>query len=114
MMQKQYIYVAGPYSQGDPVINVQNAVYAANRLLFSGYVPFVPHLSHLWHLISPKPYAEWLAYDNEWLRKCDAVLRISGPSHGADAEMALAKELGIPVFHSIEELDDALRVGVQE
>ena len=46
-------------------------------------------------------HAEWLAVDFEFIRRCDAVLRLPGESTGADLETAHANELGIPVFHDI-------------
>ena len=99
-----YIYVAGPYTQGDTAMNIRGVVQTADVLMKYGYFPYVPHLTHLWHMISPRPYNEWLALDNEWLKKCDAVIRVSGPSEGADAEIALANRLGIPVYYSVTEL----------
>ena len=36
--------------------------------------------------------------------RCDAVLRIGGPSAGADAELARFAAAGKPVFRSIEEV----------
>lgn len=36
------------------------------------------------------------------LSRCDAVLRIPGSSRGADMDVAHARELGLPVFTSIE------------
>jgi hypothetical protein len=45
--------------------------------------------------------------DNEWVLRCDALLRLPGESQGADAEVELAKKHGIPVFYSIEELTAA-------
>lgn len=100
----KYIYVAGPYSGGDPVINTRNAVLEGEALRVYGFVPFIPHLTHLWHLISPRDIDFWYAYDNEWIKKCDALLRLPGESKGADAEVELALKLGIPIFHSIYEL----------
>ena len=49
-------------------------------------------------------YDFWLAYDMEWLKVCDCVLRLDGESPGADKEDELAKKLGIPVYYSIGEL----------
>ena len=95
----KYIYVAGPYSGGDPVINTRKAIEAGEQLRALGFVPFIPHLTHLWHLISPHDIDYWYEYDNEWIQKCDALLRLPGVSKGADAEVALALELDIPVFH---------------
>jgi hypothetical protein len=37
--------------------------------------------------------------------RCDAFLRIGGPSVGADQEMARFLAAGKPVFRSIEEID---------
>lgn len=101
---KRRVYVAGPYTKPDPCINTRNAILAGDEVWAAGFVPFVPHLTHLWHTVSPKPYADWLAYDLEWLPTCDAVLRLPGESSGADGEVARATELGIPVFHSVAEL----------
>lgn len=41
------------------------------------------------------------------LSRCDAVLRIPGDSRGADAECALAREWGIPVYTSVADLPAA-------
>lgn len=100
----KYVYIAGPYSKGDVVINVRNAVLAADLLLKSGFVPYVPHLSHLWHTISPHPADFWYDYDLEWLRKCDCLVRLDGESAGADAEVAFARKHGIPVYYSVLEV----------
>ena len=36
--------------------------------------------------------------------RCDAVLRIGGPSAGADAELARFRDAGKPVFRSVEDV----------
>jgi hypothetical protein len=38
------------------------------------------------------------------LQHCDAVLRLPGQSSGADNDVRIAHERGIPVYHSIEEV----------
>jgi hypothetical protein len=38
------------------------------------------------------------------LQHCDAVLRLPGESTGADNDVRIAHERGIPVYHSIDEL----------
>ncbi len=38
------------------------------------------------------------------LEKCDAVLRIEGDSKGADGDVKLAKERGLPIYFSIDEI----------
>jgi hypothetical protein len=104
MKRRLRVYIAGPYTRPDPCANTHRAIAAADRLWDAGFIPFVPHLSHFWHTMSPRPYEDWLAYDLEWLRCCDVVLRLSGESSGADREVREAEALGIPVYHSVEGL----------
>lgn len=93
---KPLVYLAGPYSKPDPVENMHRAVKLADRLL-DVCVPVVPHLTGLWHLVSPKPYETWLELDVALMLRCDVVFRFPGESSGADGEVALALERGIPV-----------------
>ena len=102
--RKRYCYVAGPYSNGDTIANVREAILAAEELVKAGYIPYVPHWTAFWHLVAPHDYDFWLNYDMDWLAKCDCLLRLSGSSSGADKEEEYAKKIGIPVFYSIEEL----------
>ena len=97
------IYIAGPYSSS-PVCGIRDAIYAAQSLRSLGFVPFVPHLSHLWDLVITNPYDFYLDLDLEWLEVCDALLRLPGDSPGADVEVGKAVALGIPVFHSVDEV----------
>ncbi|GAG05287.1 unnamed protein product, partial [marine sediment metagenome] len=39
-----------------------------------------------------------------WLEVCDCVLRLPGESAGADLEVERAKELGIPVYLTPEQI----------
>ena len=93
------IYIAGPYSRGDVGENINNAIKAANRIWEKGHIPYIPHLTHFWHLITPKPYETWLDYDLYWLKQCDAVLRLPGESAGADQEVREAQRLNMPVYY---------------
>ena len=101
MQRMQRIYVAGPYTKGDVAANVRAAIEVANELADLGYAPYVPHLTHFWHMLCPRPYEEWVALGIDWVRACDAVLRLPGESAGADQEVAFAERNGIPVFNSI-------------
>ena len=103
-VRKTRVYVAGPYTQGDPAVNVRNAIQAGDDLMTAGYAVFIPHLSHFQHLLFPGPYQDWIDHDNEWVPACDAVLRLPGDSPGADKEVELAEHLGLPVFGSVKEL----------
>lgn len=99
----RFIYVASPYTKGDVAINVRRNIEAADRLAVAGYTPFCPLLTHFWHILIPHKYEFWCAYDMVWLERCDAIVRLSGESSGADAEVKRAVELGLPVFYSVDE-----------
>lgn len=98
------IYVAGPYTKGDVAQNVRNAIETGNNLRSLGFTPFIPHLTHFWHLLIPHGIDYWYAYDLEWLEQCDALFRLPGESTGADREVERAREMGLPVFTNFEEL----------
>ena len=102
------IYIASPYIIGDKTVNVNRQLGAANELMDLNYVPYVPLLRHFQNLAYPRPEADWLRLDKEWVKVCHAVLRLPGESKGADAEVELAHSCGIPVFYSIEELKEML------
>lgn len=99
-----YIYIAGPYTKGDTVMHIRTAMEIADELISMGHVPFIPHMTFAWHMVSPRPVEFWYEYDLKWLEKCDAVYRFDGESTGADREVQFAKELDIPVFYSLSEL----------
>jgi len=98
------VYIAGPYSHLDPVVNTRNAILAGEELSKRGHIPYIPHLNLMWHMVAPHEPSFWYAYDLEWLPCCDALLRLPGASTGADNEIEQAKALGMPVFYSIEDL----------
>lgn len=102
-MSIRFVYVAGPLT-GDQLVNIRLAIDAADSLRREGFIPFVPHLNGLWYFVYPNDYEEWLRMDLLWLEKCDAVLRLDGDSKGADREVKHAKERGIPVFYSMQDL----------
>lgn len=103
------VYVAGPYTKGDVVVNVRNAVLAGDELFEAGHTPYVPHLTHLWHTIRPRPWEDWLRLDLQWIEQCDALVRLAGESAGADCEVAHAVKLGIPVWYDVASfIEDAL------
>ena len=105
--QVPLIYIAGAYTEPDPVENTHRMIHIADALLEAGFAPLIPHLTLAWHLVSPKPYATWLAYDRQLLTRCDALLRVPGYSRGATQEREFAVELGIPVIrpHSNDPAD---------
>lgn len=101
------VYIASPYTLGNKEENVRKQIYYAHILMEKGYSPYAPLLSHYQDLIYPRSYDSWLAHDILWLRLCDVVLRLSGESRGADLEVKLAKELGIPVVYDDSKIEEA-------
>jgi hypothetical protein len=104
MVRTLRVYVAGPYSKGDTAMNVREAIITGNNLRALGFTPFIPHFTFFWHLLVPHEIDYWYAYDMEWLEQCDAVFRLPGESTGADAEVARAVELGLPVIYDFGDL----------
>jgi hypothetical protein len=107
-VSRRYVYLAGPISKfpvgGSQFGNVRDAVIVAERLRAEGLVPFVPHLSSLWEMITPVPYEGLMTLDFAWIERCDALLRLPGESPGADREVAHAWAHGVRVFHDVESL----------
>lgn len=103
--QKPLVFISGPYSNGNKLVNVIHAMEAAEKVLRQGGIPFLPHLTHFWDVYKEKDWSDWLVYDSYWLECCSYVVRIPGESTGADAECALATSLGIPVIKE-ESLDE--------
>lgn len=91
------VYVAGPYTS-DPETNTEYALWVGNLLLDLGFAPMVPHLTHFMHERRPQDYRVWMELDLAWMSQADLVYRIAGQSSGADEEVALARQLGIPVI----------------
>lgn len=91
------LYIAGPYTHPDPAVNVHDTIRFASWLMDRGLAfPMVPHLTHLWHLIAPRPYGDWLTLDFKLLERCDGLLRLPGVSTGADGETDWCDEHAVP------------------
>ncbi len=105
---RKWVYVAGPMSIGDTVLHVRKAILTANKIILAGLHPHVPHLTQLWHMITPKTWEEWLDMDEQTLSRCDALYRLPGESIGADREIRFAEARGIPVFYLLRELYETL------
>jgi len=109
-MKRPWAYVAGPYSLGDPVENTNRAIRVGDHLESLGFVPIIPHLSLLWHMVVPHPAQFWYDITAEWLKRCDLVYRLNGKSKGADEEVALARQLGVIVIYEDESDDELLKL----
>lgn len=98
------IYVCGPYTIGDVTENVKLAMDLTNELINLGFAPYCPHLTHFLHMNNHQPYEKWIELDLEYLKICDAVLRIPGKSLGAETEVDFAIKNSIPVYDTLDEL----------
>lgn len=114
-MRKPTVYIASPYSKGDPAMNAHFQCKIFDQLLGEGRVlPVAPLWSHFQHILFPRPYKSWIDYDQDMLHLYDCCLRLTASlpnvdyeeslSSGADAEVQTFKELGKLVFFSIQEL----------
>jgi len=114
-MPRPRVYVSGPISNGGTLkyaARLDNMYYAVDvgaTLIKLGYAPLIPHLSVIIeHKYEGIDQDTWLAIDLPWVEAADALLRLPGASAGADKEEAVALASGVPVYHSIEELKDAI------
>jgi hypothetical protein len=107
---RKRIYVSGPITKGDLRRNIKQATDAGIRLLRLGYAPLVPHLTCYMSGDAPEVlpcgtvHEDWYDSDFSWVAVSHAVLRLPGESDGADRETSLARNFGIPVFDSIDDL----------
>jgi hypothetical protein len=77
-------------------------------------LPVAPLWSHFQHVLFPRPYHDWINYDQEMLRLYNCCLRLNAEvpsvgycesdSMGADAEVQTFLKMGKPVFYSINDL----------
>ncbi len=96
-MKDKLIYLAGPISKPNPMHNLHEAVQVASHLIAAGYTPYLPQLSVMHDAIRPETYEDWMAYDFRVIANCGLLVRLPGPSDGADREVIEANRLGIPV-----------------
>jgi hypothetical protein len=102
VLRKKRVFLAGPIIGGNMMDNVRQAIDAADALRHAGHFPFIPHLAVLWRLVHARDdRAWWLEWGMEWLRACDALVRLPGASPGADEEVAQARAWGIPVWEGM-------------
>jgi hypothetical protein len=118
MTEPQLILIAGPYRSGtgdDPDLmaaNLRRLEQAAWPIFRAGHVPMIGEwvalpILHSAGVAGPlDPLAEQVMYPTaqRLLAHCDAVLRLPGNSTGADQDVAIAHQRGLPVYHRIEDI----------
>lgn len=110
-MKPMITYISGPYSadtEEGRLTNTINAIQAGIGIMQKGHYPLIPHLSHFTdsyaqYLGIKFTWEQWMAQDLAFLEKCDAILYLAS-SKGADIELARAKELGLQIFYSLDEV----------
>jgi len=107
------VYVAGPYrcsgKCGVDLDHMRTGLNMGMDVLLAGYSAFIPWFDFVLKLIGRGAEIEtkhFQAYCMEWLKVSDVVLVLPGweNSSGTIAEIETAKELGIPVVFSFEDL----------
>ena len=119
MTKPLLILIAGPYRSGtggDPALIARNLATleeAAGPIFRLGHVPMIGEwvaLPVLRTLDDGGAADGDVMYEtaHRLLQHCDAVLRLPGESAGADQDVAIAHELGLPVYRSVEEIPAAV------
>lgn len=109
-MRPMVVYLSGPISNGGTATpeqiadNVRASLGTHVELMRAGFAVINPILTAYVDEMHDIPWNTWITADLAILARCDAVLRLPGPSVGADQECAFAREKWIPVFVSIDDL----------
>lgn len=116
--KRMLILIAGPYRSGtgdDPqkmAENLRRLEEVSWPLFQAGHVPMIGEWVALpvWHAAGGSKIGDAL-YDQIFhptagrlIERCDAILRLTGASTGADNDVRLANERGIPVYYSLDEV----------
>ncbi len=112
------ILIAGPYRSGtgdDPekmAENLRQLEQVSWPLFQAGHLPMIGEwvAVPVWAAAGGQHLGDEL-YDrifyptaNRLLERCDAVLRLPGASKGADNDVHVANERGIPVYYQLEDV----------
>ncbi len=109
------ILIAGPYRSGtggDPALiarNLEILEEAAAPIHRLGHVPMIGEwvaLPILRGMDETDAAGGDVMYEtaHRLLQHCDAVLRLPGDSSGADKDVEIALERGLPVYRSVDEI----------
>ncbi len=116
-----FILIAGPYRSGtndDPQLirkNLHNLESVALPIFRKGHIPIIGEwvALPLIHLAGSTQTGDEAWQEIQYpvshalLEKCDAVLRIEGASKGADEDVRIAKERGLTIYYSLEDIPNA-------
>jgi hypothetical protein len=112
------ILIAGPYRSGTNddadkmAANLKRLEEVSWPLFQAGHLPMIGEWVALpvWHAAGGKKIGDDL-YDRIFhpaagrlIALCDAILRLPGDSKGADNDVRIANERGIPVYYKLEDV----------
>ena len=105
------VYVAGKLNDDAVhyIMNMHRMIRIAKKIREAGYAVYVPCNDFLEGLVDGKfDYKEYFDNSQPWLLSADAVFLVPGweSSTGTRREMALADSHGIPIFDSIEKMNE--------
>jgi hypothetical protein len=120
MTKPMMILIAGPYRSGtndDPALmaaNLRTLESAAWPIFQKGHVPMIgewvalPVLNGAGGSAVGGPLYNAVMHPtaHRLLAHCDAVLRLPGASEGADNDVRIAHERGIPVYRQLSEIPE--------
>jgi hypothetical protein len=116
--QPLMILIAGPYRSGTGdhpdrlAANLHALEEAAWPIFRAGHVPMIgewvalPVMRGAGSTGVGDPVSEQVLYPTaeRLLQHCDAVLRLPGASTGADQDVRIARERGLPVYERVEDI----------
>jgi hypothetical protein len=116
--KRMLILIAGPYRSGtgdDPqkmAENLRRLEEASWPIFKAGHIPMIGEWVALpiWRVAGGQAVGDELYYEilhptaGRLIDHCDAILRLEGESKGADNDVKLARERGIPVYFHAEEI----------
>ena len=114
-MSKMYIMIAGPYTEGSTnrdkwKSNHKKLNEFGYKVHLKGHIPIIGVNVAL-------PIIETVGFDkfDELMmpislaiaQKCDAVLRVGGYSIGADKEVDIFKNRGLPIYYNLDDIPNS-------
>jgi hypothetical protein len=118
MSKPMMILIAGPYRSGtndEPerlAANLTSLESVAWPIFRAGHVPMIgewvalPVMRAAGSTAVGDPISEEILYPtaDRLLHHCDAVLRLPGASQGADQDVRIATERGLPVYYRLDDI----------
>ena len=117
-MKPQLILIAGPYrsgTNGDPARIADNllrleraalAVYQRGHMPMIGEWVSLPLARMAGSVQIGDAISDAFLYPvaHRMIQQCDSILRLDGESKGADADVKVARTLGLPVYYRVDEI----------